>query len=422
MQIYPKNNNIDSKLSVRFQQILFWGFTYTILSGILRKWVFFSGMLSNVLLFGQLILPLILAWQCSKIDTGNKKKYTSTIIIYCITLSLMAANPLNHTVFHGIIGFVIHAGFWCVLLVYLNIASPTINLKQLDNFLIFILILETVLASIQYNLPSDHILNRYAREMEAVAIVGENIRVTGTFSYLGGMGALAIFYSFFAWYLLNQKKIALFLTVLIMTGYITLLTGSRTAFFSFIIITIIAIYENREVTNKLLKRIISIGVLIMILTVFYNPFESIEKAWGNFEERTTSLNERGESSNRIYKQFMSAFLYHGDQPLFGSGLGSDYQGTNSVFGTSQTRLQYGFTEEEGERIVFEGGYTLLLIRFILFIIVLSAMPIKTISKWILFILFFPGLLVFHTYMTFFVAMGFMWINQSKLVTAKETTQ
>jgi hypothetical protein len=330
----------------------------------------------------------------------------------------MAMNPLNHTIFHGIIGFVIHAGFWCMMLVYLNIANTKINLDKLDNILIIVLIIETILTSIQYNLPPGHILNRYAAESDFVAQIGENIRVTGTFSYLGGFQALVIFYSFFAWSLLNREKYKLAVIVTLVTGYLSLLTGARNAVISFIILTIIMIYENKNTIKKHVTQIVGITSLICLLVIFMDMFKIVEKPLDNFEKRTTKLNKDGESSNRIYRQYLGAFMYHGEQPVFGAGLGSAYQGTNSVWGKSDIIKAYGYYEEEAERIVIEGGYFLYLIRIILFIIILSALQIKKISKWVLFILFVNGLLVYHTYMTLFIALGFIWVNQSKLTNLK----
>ena len=418
-KIFPQKDNTDNLLSVRFQRILFFGFTYTIFCGIIRKWIF-TGTISNVLLFGQLLLPLILAWQFLKLGHAGSKRYTSVIVLYCLILLLMAANPLNNTIFHGIFGFVIHAGFFCLIFAYLNIANLKINLQQLDNFLILLLVLETILASIQYNLPITHVLNKYGVEnFQNTAAIGENVRATGTFGYLGGLQTMVGFYSFFAWSLANRRNVRLFFIVLVVTGYLSLLTGSRGAFFSFVILGAVTFYENNRMIRTFLKQIVGITLLTVLLFVFFNPFTQVAKVWNNFEQRTVSLNERGESSHRIYRQYLSAFLYHGEQPLFGAGLGSDYQGANAMFGTSITKQKYGYMEEEAERVVFEGGYTLYFIRLLLLAIALSAMRIKRLSKIILFILFMNSL-IFNTYMIFFITMGFIWVNQTKPVKQKIT--
>jgi hypothetical protein len=415
MKFYPTYNNNGTQQSVRFQRILFWGFFYTVIGGILRKWVFFSGAISNVLLFGQLFLPLVLAWQYSKTKENIKNPYQPVLIIYTFILCIMAINPLNHTVFHGIIGFVIHLGFWYLLLAYLKV-SNLVDVKQLDNFLFFILVVETVLASMQYSLPPDHILNRYAIETNSIANIGENIRVTGTFSYLGGFGALCGFYSFFCWYLINTNKKPVFVVAtIVMTLWCAMMNGGRSPVFTAIILFSLAVYENREKMERYVKHFALIVSVVAILLVFYNPFGGISKAWNNWSDRTEQLAERGEQSTRIYRIFLTPFMYHGDQPVFGAGLGSDYQGANAMFGASETLQKYGYMEEEAERIVFEGGYLLYLIRIALFIIVLSAMKIKRLSKIALFILNVNGLITFNTYMTFFLAMGFIWINKSKLI-------
>ncbi|MBN2603512.1 MAG: hypothetical protein JXA91_05230, partial [Candidatus Thermoplasmatota archaeon] len=97
------------------------------------------------------------------------------------------------------------------------------------------------------------------------------------------------------------------------------------------------------------------------------------------------------------------------------GLGSTYQGANQVFGVSQTVKQYGYMEDETERIVFEGGYPLFILRIVFLIMILSAMKIPIWSKWALFFLFINAMLIFNTYMTFFVATGLIWINNSSSI-------
>ncbi|GHT53490.1 hypothetical protein FACS189446_1030 [Bacteroidia bacterium] len=418
MQIYPKQNSTDSFLSIRFQQILFWGFFYTVFAGVVRKWIFPSGIVSNLLLFGQLILPLILAWQYTQTTFIIKKAYRHISVIYFIILLLLAVNPLNHTIFHGIIGIIIHFGFWYLLLAYLQV-SDVVEIKQLDYYIIGLLILETVLASIQYNLPPTHILNRYSVDDSVGISIGNGIRVTGTFSYLGGFAAMTMFYGFFIWSLLNrnQKPVLLVISV-ILSIYMAFMSGGRGNVVTLLSLIAVGIYENIFKTTQYIKYLLGIGAAIILLSVFFNPLQPIMRAWDNFYDRFDNLTETGESYNRIYRNYLSALLYHGSQPVFGAGLGSDYQGANAVFGASETKQQYGYMEEEGERIVFEGGYFLYFIRIGLFVIVLSAMRIKRLSKVILFLLFFHKLLVFQTYATFFIAMGFIWINQSKLLPTK----
>jgi hypothetical protein len=412
MQIYPKQNNTDTSFSVRFQQILFWGFFYTVFAGVGRKWIFPSGVISNFLLFGQLLLPIILAWQYAKTKIQIKSPYKHINAIYFIILLLLATNPLNHTIFHGIIGVIIHFGFWCLLLTYLRVAD-FVEIKQLDYYLIGLLIIETVLASTQYNLPPTHILNRYSVEDSVGVSIGDGIRVTGTFSYLGGFASMTIFYGFFIWSLLNrnQKPILLVISV-ILSIYMAFMSGGRGNVVTILALIVVGVYENRFKVTQYLKYLFGIGAAIILMLVFFNPLQPIIRSWDNFYGRVDNLTENGESFNRIYRNYFSAFLYHGSQPVFGAGLGSDYQGANAVFGMSDIRQQYGYMEEEGERIVFEGGYFLYFIRIGLFVIVLSAMRIKRLSKVALFLLFFHKLIVFQTYATFFIAMGFIWVNNS----------
>lgn len=414
ISIYPKKEP-NNRVSIRFQRIIFWGFLYTVMAGVIRKWVFPFGIVSNILLFGQLILPLIMAWQYSKTKENIKNMYQFVLIIYFFILLLLAANPLNHTVFHGILGIVIHLGFWYIMLAYLKVANM-VSIDKLDTFLFIILIGETVLATIQYSLPGDHILNRYVVENAGSIPIGDGIRVTGSFSYIGGFGALSIFFGFFSWSLLNRnKKTFLIIASIILALYLSFMSGGRSRVWTVAVLVVLALYENWEIVLKNFKHYTAVAIVILIISMFSNPFQSFMRAWDNFNDRQQTLSERGETSGRIYRLYFSAFLYHGDQPIFGAGLGSDYQGANAVFGTSITRQKYGYLEEEPERIVFEGGYFLYLVRIGLFIFILSALKIKKLSKITLFILFVNSLIVFQTFLSFFIATGFIWINNKQKI-------
>jgi hypothetical protein len=410
MKIYPKIDNVDSAFSVRFQRILFWGFFYTIIGGILRKWVFFGGAISNVLLFGQLLLPLILAWQYSKTNDKIKNPYKALLMVYFFILCMMALNPLNHTIFHGIFGIIIHFGFFYLVLAYPKIADK-VNVDKLDNFLFIILVVETVLASIQSGLPSEHILNRYAKEGMNAAIVGDAIRVTGTFSYLGGFGSLVIFYSFYIWSLLNRnKKPWLIFISIILTLYCGLMVGARGTVIWAVIVITLGFYENRAtVAKKYIRQFIGITIIIGVLSIFTNPFKSVEKALDNWLDRTIQLAESGEQASRI-NQIFNIFQDY-EYPIFGAGLGATYQGATQIFGVSDALRRHGFLEGEGERIVFEGGYFLLFVRIALFLVIVSSIKTKRLSKWVLFFLLYNSMLVFNTYGAFFLAMGLIWINQ-----------
>jgi hypothetical protein len=417
MQIYPKINNTDNAFSVRFQRLLFWGFFYTIIGGVLRKWVFYGGAMSNIILFGQLLLPLILGWQYSKTNDKTKNIYQAALVIYFLILCMMAANPLNHTIFHGILGIIIYFGFFYILLSCPKVMNK-VNIDNLDSFLFIILVFETVLASIQYALPGDHILNRYTKESAdmAAAIVGDAVRVTGSFSYLGGFGSLVSFYSFFVWSLVNRnKKPWMILISIFLTLYCGLMIGSRGSVIWAAIVIALGFYENsKTVVKKYIAQFAGIALVIGIVSIFFNPFKSVERAFDNWNDRTTQLAESGEQAGRINEMFFNIFQDY-EYPVFGAGLGSTYQGANTILGISDALKRHGYLEGEKERIVFEGGYFLLFVRIVLFIVILSSLRIKRVSKLLLLFILYNSSLAFNTYGAFFIAMGLIWINNKQKI-------
>ena len=89
---------------------------YTIFAGAIRKWLLQGGIISNVLLLGHVILP----WVYYALAAGNRRKYFPLLALFGGILLLMAVNPLNLTVYHGIFGLLLHLGFWLIGFHYLE--------------------------------------------------------------------------------------------------------------------------------------------------------------------------------------------------------------------------------------------------------------------------------------------------------------
>src|SRR5205823_8969299 len=116
------------------------------------------------------------------------------LIAYIFLLVLLAINPMNYTIFHGIFGIILHLGFWMACFFYFE-NKEYFELHDLFKLFIAISIAEVVLGFIQYTLPASHILNKYVNESSIadIAMVGNSVRVTGTFSYLAGYAAFFVF-------------------------------------------------------------------------------------------------------------------------------------------------------------------------------------------------------------------------------------
>ncbi len=399
-----------------FEKQILYIFIYTLISGALRKWVFTSGITGNIILFFQILLPFIFS---IKHQGLNLLRYQNIIKFYFFVLLISAFNPLNLTIFHGFFGIILHLGFWWLLFYYF-VNRHFINITTLIPLLILFCTIEIVLGFIQYQLPSDHILNKYAAinllgENQSVAMVGNSVRITGTFSYISGYNAFLIFAMFFNWGLIRAKYNKLVISFLLSGTIIaTLMSGSRssallTSIFLFMIISEFTIKTGKEFFKSLVFPFI---FLFFLARGSFGLEDIIDKAYFNFDERRTINAKNGEQNQRISSDIQELFIdYRGKYPIFGVGLGSTYQGSTAIFGVSEYVNEYGYYENELPRIVLEGGFFLLFVRIFLFIWILSWLDLNKLSKIISFIVFIFGIpIVFNIYNSIFFALGLIFLD------------
>jgi hypothetical protein len=357
---------------LRFLKLNNWGqphmvilfiFLFTTFSGVVRKWILPLGIVNNLVLFFQLLLPLIFVFL-----PFNKSKSTllSIMPIYLLVLILMAFNPLNQSIYHGLLGIILHFGFWYVLSYYLN-NRENFKVEKLIPVFVIISIAQIVFAAIQYGLPTDHFLNSYVAETDAVATVGDSVRVSGTFSYIGGFGAYMIFYTFLMLTIIKigyAKKNIIFLIALGFFG--CFMSGGRSIIVFYSVCLLLSLSKNFILI--LLKGLIGwlpVFFIVAILGVGGGIISLVNKSSDNFFERVDNTRESGEQSRRVSGALNDVIDFKGDYQVFGRGLGGTYQGANAIWGESPFITAYGGYEEEPERIILEGGFCLLFIKLLL---------------------------------------------------------
>ena len=402
-----------------FNKILFRVALLTILSGALRKWVFTSGGVGNILFLFQLLLPFFFILKKGDLSLSVKHNILKFYFLY---LLFSAFNPLNLTLFHGFIGIILYSGFWWIMSVYYNNRN-FIDIRPLVPWMIFFCFFEIALGFVQYQLPSDHFLNKYAAieqlgSNQAIAMVGNSVRITGTFSYISGYTSFLIFVVFFIWALIrldyNKRIIAFLLGGVIITS---LMSGSRS---STLIITIIIflIFISEFTLETLIDFLRPLIIPFVLFSLFFLSKASlgtekiIENAYSNFDERRRLNAQSGEQNKRLVGDLEELFIdYRGKYPFFGVGLGSTYQGSTSVFGTSDYVKEYGYYEGELPRVVLEAGFIMLIFRILLFIWLLRWLEMNWQSKIICFFVFSYGLgIVFNVYNCIFLALGLIFLD------------
>lgn len=386
---------------------------FIVFNGAMRKWGVDSTIVGNLFFGIQIFLALFLLFE--QRHYAAHFKYTAVFYSYIWFLLFLSVHPLNLTFGHGFLGFLLYTFVWFILYAYLKVRNR-LTVEKLDIIIIAILSIELILSYLQYYSPADHILNIYASGEDAnVATIGTAVRTTGTFSYIGGLQGLVVFWGFFSWYALLRYK-NIWLVIFIITGgaVCSLFTGSRSAVFQYLLLLFAGMISSGFLSKYFFKMIIVVAVIGLIYLIYPNflVFDVINDSSENFEERYDSGVESGEMNRRIESQYLGAFYYHGDHPIFGVGLGSTYQGAVALLGKSEYIAEYGYFEDEGERVVIEGGYVLYFFRLIIFIIFLSVLYMPTWSKVLIFILFSNAVLTFNIYLAFFFAFGLIWVDRA----------
>ena len=404
----------------RFWLLFF--FIYSTFSGALRKWVFIgdSGV-NNVILVIQLLIPFLL------VILLRRQKPLITympLVPYALLLVLFALNPMNLTVYHGIFGFVMHFGFWFMMFTYLN-ERDAFPLEKLIAPFIIICIIQAILSFFQFNMPILHPINRYESGDSTSGFEGGGVRVSGTFSYIGGYAAFLYFFGLFIWALMVEKKRNSGI-ILLLTGLGVLcafMNGSRTTALAIVTFIIFGFISYGTLSNKI--RLLAIVPIVIVFASIYNVgniLPSIGKAYDAFMGRVEAGQRTGESNHRAYETVFETFDFQSQNTLFGLGLGATYQGATQTWGVSPYIKAYGFYEEEPERILLEGGFALLIIRALLFILMIRQLKIPLIlSIPIMFYLFFFAQMVSSTYQSIFTFWGIVILDKIYYLKSLETS-
>jgi len=394
------------------REIFFLGLLFcAIFSGSLRKWFLLPAFFNHGILGFQILLPWVF---CLGFYPWNQSKIYKYLFTHWLILFILALLPEGCGLFHSIFGFLLHGGFWTALFVFLA-NNKKVDWGKFYPVSLLILGLETILSIFQYALPVEHFINQYAnfKAIGDIALMGESARVTGTFSYVSGLGSYILFMSFQLWFISLRPKFNPFILFFheVCLSILALLNGSRAVIFAFILIGIVSRISRGW---PRLINIYTVLVFSFILTsiILLPSFKKLLfQPFFNLSERVISNVDSGEQTSRFITPWKNMLFFSSEKEWFGYGLGCTYQGANEIWGISANMLRYGYFEEELERVLIEGGWVLLLFKllFMILFIVLSNIP-----KWIcglLFVLilgYFP--IVSNTYNSFFFLWGIISLS------------
>ncbi|GEM_PF-2770474 len=412
----------------KLEKVILFVFLLLTLSGALRKWIIDNAIINIILTAIPLLSTFIILFFYNRSLPQDRKLYNSQysklLVVFLFCLIPMAANPLNLTAIHGIVGILIHSSFWLLLFAYLS-NRDIINLKKLFPYFIIMSVIQVGIGLLQYNSSPDAAINQYTQsdissiyndvkdieeDLVHVATVGNATRSSGTFSYIGGYSSYIFFtiYLFISYY--NKSKNAYVLIALFTLSLLgTLTTGSRSSLIIFTSI-IIAFFAFQTKEKGFLIKMLSIASLLIVLNIGLGDIMGIQKQFVSSTENITEriLTNQEEGSRRISGPINSLISPETPYPFVGIGLGASYQGINSLFGSSEYNSG---TEHEIGRTLIDGGFILLFLKFALFFFM-----IKNLEGNIFFyiitlpIIFLTTLITTNPYTNFYLVLGIMLLD------------
>jgi hypothetical protein len=390
-------------------------FLVAVFGGAIRKWVLESPVAGNLVLLVQMVIPFLMFVMRSG-KANSPFTYFKVLGLYFFYLLFQIINPLQLTLFHGVLGVMVYGLFWLGVFYYIanrHLFRPERYMK----WLIVIVTIEVVLAFVQYTLPQTHVLNKYASDtIKQVATIADGVRVSGTFSYLSGYTAFLLFYPFFTWALIKLRYPTWMVAIAISFGAIAgFMTGSRSGmalYFAFTAGIVLDSYPVRELGSVIGRLILPVVILIAVAQLFQQAplTKKINKAYTNFAERVTENRTRGEESKRLTGDF-SYFSYSGrfKYPITGIGTGATYQGAIILFGTSPLARDFGYVESEFVKIILEGGLIILFLKLTLATVLVLSVSFT--SKFLRLILWatlvYAAPIVFNIHNATFLMLGIM---------------
>jgi len=410
---------VDKKLYTLGNRLFLGYFLVTVVGGALRKWVFSEGIISNMILLALMVFPfLFLRIRQAGIQSPFKKY--PVLVALLVVLLYHIINPYQKTFFHGMLGVLVYAPFWVGAFFILS-NHHVFKLSKLKWLFIGIAIVEVMLCFAQYALPPGHFLNKYAVEREAgIAMVGDSVRVTGTFSFLSGLTAYTVFHVFLCWALLRWKFPPwVFFTFLLAGLILSFMSGSRSGTLIYLGLTagiLLQEFPPAKLVSFLFRYLLpAVIIFLVIIRLGSGPvFDSANRAIDNFVERTTKLQASGEQSRRLtFGLGRFNDLSNFPDPILGIGAGATYQGATILFGKSDAVIKFGYYESEFLQVFLEGGIVMLIIRITLIFTLLKRLGYHWLLKIFLFICMIYAMpIVYNVYNAAFLMMGIVLIDNT----------
>ncbi|PEN12615.1 hypothetical protein CRI94_13955 [Longibacter salinarum] len=348
-----------------------------ILQGALRKW-WLPGLSTplyvakDVALIGAVVL--FGTWSDFRLPTPIKRTVLPSVWgLFAIVVIAQAFNFNFPTVIGSAVGVRSYL-LYSLLLVLMPVAMEHVRRPERWIIAIALCIIVPVLllGMYQYNQPLDAWINQYVRDDQELAAVAGRPRITGTFSYVGGMGAFLTFSLFFGLAttlagLLHKHRWYKWVGVAVLGLAIVVapMNGSRSVVLGALVplpFVLYALFKDRR------GRAAVVGLSILVLLAGYAIGQSTwaSEGWINLEERATTASDR---DTRITSMLTDPAKKLSVGGLFGYGTGATHQGAGALAPGGRIDIPGVYYEGEFGRVIVElgivGGLLYLFLKVIL---------------------------------------------------------
>lgn len=328
-------------------------YVWVLLEGILRKWI--APSISNALFLGKLVFSIYFTLQL--IQLNRKKILADNNVILALTGYMIYLfitffiGALNYGPIIPLLGLTVHIAYFPLFFMIPLVLKSKNDLLKVLKYFNYIVLLIFILGIYQYTLPSDHFLNKYVNDIGYVAQVGDAVRITTIFPYVGLSQYFIVFAALisFIQFVLKIGKVHIVAVNIILGAVCVFMTGARFAlgFYFVAFIAFLLLAKPFNVVNS--KQFFRIIIILPVLAIFASQTSFFQAAVSNFESRISNADN---SEDRLIDVF-TPFKFSENAGFFGHGLGVTAN-PSQAFIHNRSNLP-SYWEEESERIVIEQG-------------------------------------------------------------------
>jgi hypothetical protein len=334
-----------------------------VVQGALRKWVF-PGLATPLYVAKDVALlgTLVLFGTHQKLRLTVPLRRSSLPVVWGSLTFIVAIQAFNLNVPSVAVGLLGIRSYllYTVLLLLLPVALERVDRPErvLLGVSLGLIVPVLLLGMYQYSQPVGNWINQYVADDAQAAGVLSRPRITGTFSYIGGMGSFLLFSLFFALGILlagfrDRRRFYQILGggLLGLALIVAPMNGSRSVVFGLLLPLPLVLYA---VLRQ--RRGLAVGIGLLLLTTA-GAYVATQSAWvtQGWEVIDHRMENASDQDRRIQNALLDPIRKIPVGGVLGYGTGSTHQAANAL--SSRGRVQIEGVGYEGEpgRVIIELG-------------------------------------------------------------------